>query len=116
MGFRFRKSKKLGPFRFTMSNSGISSSVGGKGFRYTKRADGKTQISVGIPGSGLYYTETIKQNSSNAASGTNGNSASSNSRQVAQGGLNSSRHGWLIIAVLLAVLLSVLQYLGGLVR
>lgn len=37
MGFRYRKSKNFGPFRINLSKSGVGWSVGGKGFRYTKR-------------------------------------------------------------------------------
>lgn len=55
MGFRFRKSKNFGPFRINISKSGIGWSVGGKGFRYTKRADGKTQTTTSIPGTGISY-------------------------------------------------------------
>lgn len=57
MGTRFRKSKKVGPFRFTVSKSGISTSVGGKGYRVTKRADGKIQTTTSIPGTGISHTE-----------------------------------------------------------
>lgn len=39
MGFRFRKSINLGKgFRINLSKSGIGYSVGGKGFRLTKKA------------------------------------------------------------------------------
>ena len=41
MGLRFRKSKKLGPFRINFSKSGIGYSVGGKGFSYSLTADEK---------------------------------------------------------------------------
>lgn len=58
MGMRFRKSVKLGPFRATVSKSGVSYSVGGKGARITRRADGRKQTTVGVPGSGVYYTTT----------------------------------------------------------
>lgn len=39
MGFRFRKSINMGPFRVNLSKSGIGYGVGGKGARYTKTAD-----------------------------------------------------------------------------
>ena len=42
MGFRFRKSINFGPFRINFSKSGIGYSFGGKGFRVTKTATGKT--------------------------------------------------------------------------
>ena len=58
MGFRFRKSVSFGPFRATISKSGISTSVGVKGARITKRADGKTQTTVSIPGTGISHVST----------------------------------------------------------
>lgn len=58
MGFRFRKSFGFGPFRATISKSGISTSVGVKGARITKRADGKTQTTVSIPGTGISHVST----------------------------------------------------------
>lgn len=56
MGIRFRKSFGKGPIRVTISKSGVSTSVGVKGARITRRADGKTQTTVGIPGTGISYT------------------------------------------------------------
>lgn len=61
MGVRYRKSVKLGPVRVNLSKSGVSYSVGVKGARVTKRADGRVQTTVGVPGTGLYYTETKKK-------------------------------------------------------
>jgi len=58
MGFRFRKSIKMGPVRVNLSKSGVGYSVGGKGFRVTKRADGKVQTTASIPGTGISYVET----------------------------------------------------------
>lgn len=52
MGFRFRKSKKIGPFRITASKSGVSYSVGGKGYRLTKQANGKVRQTYSIPWDG----------------------------------------------------------------
>ena len=43
MGFRFRKSFKTGPFRLNLSKSGIGWSVGGPGYRFTKKAGGGTK-------------------------------------------------------------------------
>lgn len=56
MGFIYRKSAKLGPFRVTASKSGISYSAGVKGARVTKRANGKVQTTLSAPGTGLRYT------------------------------------------------------------
>lgn len=61
MGVRYRKSVKLGPVRVNLSKSGVSYSVGVKGARVTKRADGRVQTTVGVPGTGLYYTDTKKK-------------------------------------------------------
>ena len=59
MGLRFRKSIKLGPVRVNLSKSGIGYSVGTKGYRVTKRADGKVQTTASIPGTGISYVDTI---------------------------------------------------------
>ena len=64
MGFRFRKSFGFGPFRTTISKTGVSTSVGVKGARITKRADGKTQTTVSIPGTGIYHTSTASESKS----------------------------------------------------
>ena len=55
MGFRFRKSKNLGPFRVTVSKSGVSTSFGGKGARITKTASGKVRTTPSVPGTGISY-------------------------------------------------------------
>ena len=57
MGFRFRKSINFGPFRINFSKSGIGYSFGGKGFRVTKTATGKTRTTASIPGTGISYTK-----------------------------------------------------------
>ena len=55
----FRKSKKVGPFRFGVSKRGVSGSVGVPGFRVSKGADGKVRRTVGIPGAGIYDTKVV---------------------------------------------------------
>ncbi|MDY2785154.1 MAG: DUF4236 domain-containing protein [Faecalibacterium sp.] len=55
MGFRYRKSVNVGPFRFTASKSGISTSFGGKGARITKTASGRMRTTLSIPGTGISY-------------------------------------------------------------
>lgn len=57
MGFRFRKSVKLGPFRVTLSKSGISYSAGVKGLRVTKTASGAVRTTASIPGTGISYSK-----------------------------------------------------------
>jgi hypothetical protein len=58
MGVRYRKSFKAGPIRVTASKSGVSYSAGVKGARITKRADGRSQTTLSVPGTGLGYTNT----------------------------------------------------------
>lgn len=61
MGFRYRKSKNFGPFRINLSKSGVVWSVGGKGFRYTKKANGGTRTTSTIPGSGMSWVKDSSQ-------------------------------------------------------
>lgn len=63
MGFRFRKSFGAGPFRVNLSKSGIGYSVGGKGFRFTKKAGGGTRTTASIPGTGISYVKDSKKKS-----------------------------------------------------
>ncbi|GAA4386947.1 DUF4236 domain-containing protein [Tsukamurella soli] len=55
MGFFFRKSESFGPFRFTLSKSGLSSSVKIGNTRFTRRADGHTTKTTKL-GKGTYLT------------------------------------------------------------
>ena len=64
MGFRFRKSVNVGGVRFTASKSGISTSIGGKGFRVTKHANGKVSSTASIPGTGISYTSNLSSSKS----------------------------------------------------
>lgn len=66
MGFRYRKSVNFGPLRINLSKSGIGYSVGTKGVRYTKKANGGTRTTLSIPSSGLSYVkETGRKKSFN---------------------------------------------------
>jgi hypothetical protein len=57
MGWGFRRSSKVGPFRFTVSKSGVSASVGAGGVRLTSSSRG-TFVSVS-PGGGLHFRERV---------------------------------------------------------
>lgn len=57
MGIRFRKSIGSGPFRVNLSKSGIGYSIGTKGFRHTKTANGRTRNTYSIPGTGISYVD-----------------------------------------------------------
>ena len=56
MGLRFRKTINLGGgARINISKSGIGGSVGVKGARITKTADGKTRKTFSVPGTGVSH-------------------------------------------------------------
>ena len=55
MGFFYRKSIKLGPFRVNLSKSGVGGSVGGPGFRTGLSGSGRRYTSFSLPGTGLGY-------------------------------------------------------------
>jgi hypothetical protein len=54
MGWSFRRSIRLGPFRFNLSKSGIGTSVGVPGYRIGKDAKNRTFQQTSIPGTGIY--------------------------------------------------------------
>jgi len=59
MGFRFRRSTRLGPLRFNFSKGGLSSiSVGGRGasFNIPVNRSGGPRSTVGLPGTGLSWS------------------------------------------------------------
>lgn len=67
MGFRFRKSVNFGPLRVNLSKSGVGYSVGGKGFRVTKKANGGIRTTASIPGTGISY---VKETSGHSRANT----------------------------------------------
>lgn len=81
MGFRFRKSINLGGgMRLNLNKKSAGLSFGGKGFRYSINTNGRRTASAGIPGTGLYFTQTSgggnsshKQNSNNKSNFNNNN-------------------------------------------
>jgi hypothetical protein len=59
MGFRFRRSARLGPLRFNFAKGGLSSiSVGGRGasFNIPVARSGDARTTVGVPGTGLSWS------------------------------------------------------------
>jgi hypothetical protein len=63
MGWSYRKSLSLGPFRVILSKSGIGYSVGGAGFRTGVNSRGRSYHSVSVPGTGLRYYSSGKKSS-----------------------------------------------------
>lgn len=61
MGLRFRKSIKLGKgVRLNLNKKSAGLSFGTKGARYSVNSDGRRTTSIGIPGTGLYWTNSTK--------------------------------------------------------
>lgn len=58
MGWTFRRSVNLGPFRVNMSKSGVGYSVGAAGFRTGRSANGRKYSSFNIPGTGVSYRKS----------------------------------------------------------
>ena len=59
MPFRIRKSIKIAPgVRMSVSKSGIGTSVGDKGARYSVHSSGRRTVSAGIPGTGIGYMKS----------------------------------------------------------
>jgi hypothetical protein len=55
MGFSYRRSVGIGPFRINISRSGIGWSVGGRGVRTGVDGRGRRYTNVSIPGTGVSY-------------------------------------------------------------
>jgi hypothetical protein len=55
MGWSYRKSVNLGPFRVNLSKSGVGYSVGGKDFRVGVNSKGRRYEALTVPGTGLHY-------------------------------------------------------------
>jgi len=72
MGLNFRKSISLGKgLKLNLSKSGPSVSFGKSGFRQSINLKGQARTTVGIPGTGIYYTKT--NNVKNLVGGLTGN-------------------------------------------
>lgn len=59
MGWRFRKIFQSGPFRWTWTKKGVGWSWGIPGLRYGVSPSGQRYISIGIPGTGLYFIKYL---------------------------------------------------------
>ena len=58
MGWNFRRSVSIGKYlRINFNKNSVSISGGGRGFRYTVNSKGYATKTIGIPGTGIYYTE-----------------------------------------------------------
>lgn len=61
MGFRYRKSIQIIPgLKMNISRSGVGYSVGGKGMRVTRQANGRVTRTVSVPGTGISHQSTLR--------------------------------------------------------
>lgn len=63
MGLKWRKSMSMGPIRANVSNSGVGWTINLGLCRLGLNAQGRLYFSVGIPGTGLYYTTNVNNQS-----------------------------------------------------
>lgn len=55
----FRKSKKVGPLRVTLSPRGVSTSAGVPGMRVSANSRGEVRRTLSVPGTGVYDTKKV---------------------------------------------------------
>jgi hypothetical protein len=65
----FRKSKKVGPLRLTVTPRGVSTSAGVGGVRVSANSKGEVRRTVGIPGTGVYDTKKINPKGGKGSAG-----------------------------------------------
>ncbi|HAF29439.1 MAG TPA: hypothetical protein DCG75_10370 [Bacteroidales bacterium] len=71
---RFRKIFNFGPFRTSLSKSGVGFSWGLPGLRFGVSPNGRKYFSIGIPGTGLYmikYFESPQKKNYQTPTNTN---------------------------------------------
>ena len=82
MGLNFRKSISLGKgLKLNLSKSGPSVSFGKSGFRQSVNLKGQARTTVGIPGTGIYYTKNT--NVKNVVSGLTGKAQEAKNKKAA---------------------------------
>ncbi|WP_415482592.1 DUF4236 domain-containing protein [Bacillus velezensis] len=60
MGFKFRKSVKIAPgVKLNINSKSVGISAGVKGARISTNTKGRTTTTVGIPGTGISYSNTV---------------------------------------------------------
>ena len=95
MGFRFHRSIRLLPgLRLNLSKSGVSTSIGTRGAWLTFGKRG-TRSTVGIPGTGISYTEALPRHQQQTEHRQAGQESAPRPAGTAR--------TWLILLVLLAI-------------
>lgn len=83
MGLRFRRSVTLCKgVKLNFGKTGMSVSLGGKGYRKTFHQNGNVTTSVGVPGTGIYWTDTKRPNKNTQKSERNVDYEADNQRNA----------------------------------
>lgn len=72
MGFRFRKSKKIGGVRLNFSHKGVGYSVGNKYLGFSHSATGRKTVRTSVPGTGISYSTSLGGKSGHKKSSSSG--------------------------------------------
>lgn len=76
MGFRFRKSIKLFKgVNLNLNKDSVGISIGTRGARYSVNSKGKRTATIGIPGTGLSYTQSLSKGKCNSSRKTSNSNA-----------------------------------------
>lgn len=105
MRFHFRKSVNAGPLRINFSKSGVGASVGGKFFRYTKKAGGGTRATASIPGTGISYVKDYSSTSSQKSKGSSHSTTRTSSSNQENNTPTTDYEGNSIVELLLCIFL-----------
>lgn len=104
MGFRFRKKIKLFPgVSLNLSKSGVSASIGKPGATLNIGGAHGSRVTVGIPGTGISYSEKMSESTDHRVSGP----------APASGSNSTSILALLIAGVLMALFVLLVMWLAG---
>ena len=56
----YRRLRILPGLRLNLSKGGVSASLGGRGAWYTVTRNGRRRVTVGVPGTGVYFTKVSR--------------------------------------------------------
>lgn len=73
MGFRFRKTISIMPgVKLNIGKTGITTSIGPKGATLNIGRRGRKRVTIGVPGTGLSYSDQLPETSTHRRTGSGG--------------------------------------------